>query len=154
MHFNSCIIHCHFICLVLRFWLTVICLFSTLTFEVANREFWLRLPPLSSEHVISSDERMCAVECCFGCSCLPRDELLTFFFSLCWCVWMFLHRGLINIWSAKESPAQTWGCLKVSCTWSGSTSTTGRETQGEVSLNVCAEWKQGFTVCAWWISTL
>lgn len=97
-------------------------------------------------------KHLCAVECCFSCSCPSGDELpLAYFFSLCWWVWMFLHRGLINTWSAKGSPAQTWGCLKISCTWSGSTSTTERETQGEMSLNVCAEWNQGFTVSVWWI---
>lgn len=92
-------------------------------------------------------KHLCAVECCFSCSCLPGDKLLAYFFSFSWCVCMFLHRGLINTWSAKGSPAQIWGCLKISCTWSGSTSTTESETQGEMPLNVCAEWTGFYCLC-------
>lgn len=151
------------ICLGLRFsspfldWLLFVC-FLHFLMRLQRENFDSPCPPSAPNMLFHQmkewKKHLHTVECCFGCSCLPGDKLRAYFFSLCWCVWMFLRRGLINIWSAKGSPAQTWGCLKVSCTWSGSTSTTERETQGEMSLNVCAKWNQGFTVSVWWISTL
>lgn len=44
----------------------------------------------------------------------------------------FVHSEPIGTWWAKDSPTLTWGSLKISFAWSGSTSTTERETQREL----------------------